>query len=73
METAVTTKIFDLEHLHMNLDANKELRYDGCAQFFEGLDVLFAKKTQILNTVQQAYNNTDCVSTCQMNNLPSVF
>lgn len=56
----VTTKIFDyLEDLQMNFAANKELQYEACAQHFEGLDLSFDIKTQILNTVEEAYNNAE--------------
>lgn len=56
----IVTKAFDyLEDLHMKLEANKELSYETCAQYFEGLDLSFAIKMQILNRVEQAYINAE--------------
>lgn len=42
----VTTKVFDyLEDLHMHIVANAQLRYEACAQYFEGLDLTLAIKS----------------------------
>ena len=43
----------------MNFAKNKELQYETCSGYFEGLDLPFATKTYILNTVEQAYNNAE--------------
>lgn len=52
----IVTKAIDyLEDLHMKLEANKDLSYETCAEYFEGLDLSFAIKMQILNRVEQAY------------------
>ena len=56
----IVTKVFDyLEDLHMKLEFNKELHFEACAQYFEGLDLSFAIKMQILNRVEQAYSNAE--------------
>ncbi|XP_067245545.1 uncharacterized protein [Chanodichthys erythropterus] len=56
----IVTKAFDyLEDLHMKLEANKDLSYETCAEYFEGLDLSFAIKMQILNRVEQAYINAE--------------
>lgn len=52
----IFTKVIDyLEDLHMKLEANKDLSYETCTEYFEGLDLSFAIKMQILNRVEQAY------------------
>lgn len=56
----IVTKVFDhLEDLHMKLEANKDLRFETCAEYFEGVDLSFAIKMQILNRVEQAYINAE--------------
>ncbi|KAK7881121.1 hypothetical protein WMY93_029530 [Mugilogobius chulae] len=55
-----TTKLFDyLEDLEMNFAANTQLQLEGCAQYFEDLDLSFATKNDILKSVEQAYNNAE--------------
>lgn len=43
----------------MKLEANKDLSYEICAEYFGGLDLSFAIKMQILKRVEQAYINAD--------------
>ncbi|XP_017279625.1 uncharacterized protein LOC108240571 [Kryptolebias marmoratus] len=55
-----TTKLFNyLEDLQMNFDANKTLQYEACAQYFVDHDLPLGTKREILNTVEQAYNNAE--------------
>ncbi|XP_078469389.1 uncharacterized protein LOC144732027 [Lampetra planeri] len=56
----VTTKIFTyLEDLQVVFAANKELQYEACAEYFEGFNLPYTTKTQILCTVGQAYENAE--------------
>ena len=43
----------------MKLEVNKELHFEACVQYFEGLDLSFTIKMQILNRVEQAFNNAE--------------
>lgn len=43
----------------MKLEANKNLSYETCEEYFEGLDLSFAIKMQMLNRVEQAYINAE--------------
>lgn len=43
----------------MNFAANKVLQYEACAQYFKGFDLSFSTKTQILNSVEQAYSSVE--------------
>lgn len=52
----IVTKAIDyLEDLHMKLEAHKDLSYDSCVEYFEGVDLSLAIKMQIVNRVAQAY------------------
>lgn len=39
------------------LFSKQKLQYEACTQYFEGLDLTFATKAQILNSVEQGYIN----------------
>lgn len=43
----------------MKLEADKALNYEACAQYFKGLNRSFVIKMQILNRVEQEYNNAE--------------
>ncbi|XP_017281833.1 uncharacterized protein LOC108241875 [Kryptolebias marmoratus] len=55
-----TTKLYNyLEDLPMNFDASKTLQYEACAQYFVDHDLPLGTKKEILNAVEQAYNNAE--------------